>query len=65
MSWKEYGDTAQLCKVGIRNSKAQLELDLARDVTKTRRASIDTLFKKTQKLQTTKKRGRNCASLSH
>lgn len=45
MSWEEYGDTAQMCRVGIRNSKAQLELDLARDVTKTRRAFIGTLVK--------------------
>lgn len=35
-----------MCRVGIRNSKAQLELDLARDVTKTRRASTGTLVKK-------------------
>lgn len=46
VSWEEYRNTAQMCRVGIRNGKAQLELDLARDVTKTRRASTGTLVKK-------------------
>jgi len=30
-SWEEYRDTAQLCKDRIRRSKAQLELNMARD----------------------------------
>ena len=31
-SWEEYRDTAQECRGGIRKAKAQLELNLARDV---------------------------------
>ncbi|KFO80809.1 hypothetical protein N303_13751, partial [Cuculus canorus] len=31
-NWEEYRDAAQLCRDGIRKAKAQLELNLARDV---------------------------------
>ena len=31
-SWEEYGDAARVCRDGIRKAKAQLELNLARDV---------------------------------
>ena len=30
-SWEEYSNAAQLCRDGVRNAKAQLELNLARD----------------------------------
>jgi len=31
VSWEEYRDTAQSCRDGIRRTKAQLQLNLARD----------------------------------
>ena len=31
VSWEEYRDVAQLCRDGVRKSKVQLELNLARD----------------------------------
>ena len=31
-SWEEYRDAARLCRDGVRKAKAQLELNLARDV---------------------------------
>ncbi|KFW92656.1 hypothetical protein N336_07629, partial [Phalacrocorax carbo] len=31
VSWEEYKDAAQLCRVGVRRAKARLELNLARD----------------------------------
>jgi len=33
MSWEEYRDVTQICRGGIRKAKAQLELNLSRDVT--------------------------------
>jgi len=30
VSWEEYGDTAWLCRDGVKKDKAQLELNLAR-----------------------------------
>lgn len=62
MSWEEYRNTAQTCRVGISNGEAQQELDLARDVTKARRASTGTLVKIKEKSKT-KKADRNCALL--
>lgn len=59
MSWEEYRNTGLMCRVGIRKGKAQLEVDLARDVSKSRRASIGTLVKKPKP----PKKHRNCASL--
>ena len=32
VSWEKYRDAAWMCRVGIRRAKAQLELNLARDV---------------------------------
>jgi len=31
LSWEEYSDAARLCRGGVRQAKAQLELNLARD----------------------------------
>ncbi|KFQ62398.1 hypothetical protein N334_02973, partial [Pelecanus crispus] len=32
VSWEEYREDAQLCREGVRKAKAQLELNLARDI---------------------------------
>ncbi|KFQ59414.1 hypothetical protein N334_04442, partial [Pelecanus crispus] len=34
VSWEEYREAAQLCREGVRKAKAQLELNLAREVEK-------------------------------
>lgn len=43
---KNIRSTALICRVGIRNGKAQFELDLARSEAKNRKAFIGTLVKK-------------------
>jgi len=37
VSWKQYGDTARLCRDGVRKDKARQELNLARDAKKNKK----------------------------
>jgi len=38
--WEEYRDTARLCRDEVRKAKAQVKLDLARDVKKNEKVSF-------------------------
>jgi len=66
VSWEEYRDAAWLCRDGVRNAKAQLDLNLARDAKNNRKGfyryvsqkrkvkeSVPSLMSKTGKLVTT------------
>ena len=32
VAWEEYGDAVQMCRDGIRKAKAQMEMQLVKDV---------------------------------
>jgi len=40
--WKEHKESANLCRVGVRKAKAQLELNSARDAKKNKKGFLQT-----------------------
>lgn len=53
MSWEEYRDAIQTCRDGIRKAKAEMELNLVRDV-KNNKGSTGTLVRE-------ERQGRECS----
>ena len=46
ITWGEYRDAVRTCREGIRKAKAQMKLNLARDVKNNKKDSIGTLVRR-------------------
>ena len=48
MGWEEYRDAVWMCRDGVRNAKAQMELNLARDLKNNKRGFFRYIWLKRQ-----------------